>query len=133
MARWLSWKRIEAAAAALLDALKQDLQGRSVAVVDNSAKQLAGLQGAPIDSHDVVVRMNNGFPIAPAAQGSRFGVWCYYPLARWRALRDRLGDRPSVGAMAIDLISQATLGAVSIFGFDIKRSATFYDMSHHVG
>lgn len=168
--RWLLKRRNEAARAGRFRALMRHLDGRSVAIVGNSTSLLATTQGKLIDSHDVIIRMNRGFPIKPAAQGARLDVWCFsnidmarqapagfaaphaiwmspklrhqldgsvdcgfYPILRWRRLRARLGAPPSVGAMAVDLVSCATPASVSIFGFDFKRSGTFYTASVEKG
>ena len=48
-------------------------------------------------------------------------------MAYWRAMRDRLGARPSVGAMTIDLVSRASPRQVTVIGFDFNRSKTFYE------
>ena len=147
-----------------LGALLASLDGKSVAIVGNATSLLVHAHGALIDGHDVVVRMNMGFPVDPAAQGMRFDLWCFsnyratlqapdgfvaprsvwmspkfrdwqgggidccfYPKAYWRALRDRLGARPSVGAMTIDLVARASPRQVTIIGFDFNRSKTFYE------
>jgi hypothetical protein len=157
--RWIAERRSRRALGALL----ASLDGKSVAIVGNATSLLAHEHGALIDGHDVVVRMNMGFPVDPAAQGTRFDLWCFsnyratlqapkgfvaprsvwmspkfrdwqggieycfYPMAYWRALRDRLGARPSVGAMTIDLVARASPRQVTIIGFDFNRSKTFYE------
>lgn len=157
--RWIAERRSRRALRALL----ASLDGKSVAIVGNAASLLAHAHGALIDGHDVVVRMNMGFPVDPAAQGTRCDLWCFsnyratlqapdgfvaprsvwmspkfrdwrggidccfYPIAWWRALRDRLGARPSVGAMTIDLVSRAKPREVTVIGFDFNRSKTFYE------
>ena len=158
--RWIAERRSRRA----LQALLASLDGESVAIVGNATSLLAHRHGALIDGHDVVVRMNMGFPVDPAAQGTRFDLWCFsndratlqapegfvaprsvwmspkfrdwqgggidccfYPMAYWRALRDRLGARPSVGAMTIDLVARASPRQVTIIGFDFNRSKTFYE------
>ena len=35
---------------------------------------------------------------------------CFYPISHWQTLHDRLGARPSVGAMTIDLVSHGNRG-----------------------
>lgn len=168
--RWILKRRNEAARAGRFNALMRYLDGKSVAIVGNSSSLLTTAQGALIDSHDVIIRMNKGFPISPAAQGSHLDVWCFsnidmarqapagfaaphavwmspklrheldgsvdccfYPILRWRRLRARLGAPPSVGAMTVDLVSCARPASVSIFGFDFKRSGTFYMASNEKG
>jgi Glycosyltransferase family 29 (sialyltransferase) len=157
--RWIAERRSRRALRELL----ASLDGKSVAIVGNATSLLAHRHGALIDGHDVVVRMNMGFPVDAAAQGTRFDLWCFsnyratlqapdgfvaprsvwmspkfrdwqggidccfYPIADWRALRDRLGARPSVGAMTIDLVSRASPRQVMVIGFDFNRSKTFYE------
>ncbi|MBA4100013.1 MAG: hypothetical protein C0484_24975 [Rhodospirillum sp.] len=157
--RWIAERRSRRALRELL----ASLDGKSVAIVGNATSLLAHRHGALIDGHDVVVRMNMGFPVDAAAQGTRFDLWCFsnyratlqapdgfvaprsvwmspkfrdwqggidccfYPIADWRALRDRLGARPSVGAMTIDLVSRASPRQVTVIGFDFNRSKTFYE------
>jgi hypothetical protein len=71
--RWLVEQRARRDLRELLDSL----DGKSVAIVGNATSLLSSKHGALIDSHDVVVRMNMGFPIDPAAQGTRFDLWCF--------------------------------------------------------
>jgi hypothetical protein len=150
--------------------LMDHLDGKTVAIVGNATSLLDHAFGAMIDSHDVVVRMNRGTPVNPAAQGAKFDVWCFsvmkthaetlqratpafsvwmspkcredydgsidvsfYPLQFWQDLHHRLTARPSVGAMTIDLVSRSSARTVSVFGFDFKRSGTFYDPGLHIG
>lgn len=158
--RWIADRRLRRA----LQALLASLDGKSVAIVGNATSLLSRRHGTLIDGHDIVVRMNMGFPVDPAAQGTRFDLWCFsndratlqapdgfvaprsvwmsprlrdrragsidccfYPISYWRALHDRLGARPSVGAMTIDLVSRAKPREVTIIGFDFNRSKTFYE------
>lgn len=57
----------------------------------------------------------------------------FYPASHWEALRDKLGERPSVGCMAIDMVSKGTPRQVDVFGFDFKKSGTFYEDRVHNG
>jgi hypothetical protein len=57
----------------------------------------------------------------------------FYDLDRWQALHDRLGSRPSVGAMVLDHLSAKGPQGVTVFGFDFKRSDTFYQQTQHIG
>ena len=160
MRRWIAERQSRRALRTLL----ASLDGKSIAIVGNATSLLAHQHGALIDGHDVVVRMNMGFPVDPAAQGTRFDLWCFsndratlqapvgfvaprsvwmspkfrdrragsidccfYPIAYWKALRDRLGARPSVGAMTIDLVARASPRQVTVIGFDFNRSKTFYE------
>jgi hypothetical protein len=50
----------------------------------------------------------------------------FYPLTMWRRLADELGAAPSVGAMALHMLSCLTQAETRIFGFDFKDSPTFY-------
>lgn len=45
-----------------LDKVKEMLCGKSVAIVGNSERILKSRQGKAIDSHDIVIRFNKGFP-----------------------------------------------------------------------
>jgi hypothetical protein len=71
--RWLADRRARRALVPVL-ALLED---RRVAIVGNAASLLHHSHGALIDQHDLVVRMNLGFPVNPAAQGRRFDLWCF--------------------------------------------------------
>ena len=50
----------------------------------------------------------------------------YYPAERCAALQKELGARPSTGTMAIELMLSLRPKEVSVFGFDYKKSRTFY-------
>lgn len=52
-------------------ALLAELDGRSVALVGNARALAQGRQGAAIDRHDVVMRMNRAPMPAPASHGTR--------------------------------------------------------------
>lgn len=147
-----------------LRALLNFLDGKSIAIVGNATSLLDHQYGGLIDEHEIVTRMNMGFPINPAAQGTRCDLWCFssyratrrspqdfvaprsvwmspkyrdqpdhgldchfYPISYWRKLHRRLGARPSVGAMTIDLVSHAKPRRVTIIGFDFNRSKSFYE------
>jgi hypothetical protein len=164
--RWIAERRARLALRGLLDIL----DGKSIAIVGNAASLLSDQYGFLIDEHDIVVRMNRGFPVDAASQGTRFDLWCFsgfraalnppkgfvpprsvwmshrrmkkgrvghdcifYPRSYWRALRDRLGARPSIGALAVDLIARATPREVTVIGFDFKRTGTFYQDVNHIG
>ena len=152
-----------------LQVLLDSLAGKSIVIVGNAVSLLSHQYGPLIDEHEVVVRMNRGFPRDPAAQGTRFDLWCFsgfgavsnpppgfvppravwmphgrfrkktdlkcltYPRPYWRALRDRIGARPSVGAVTIDMVSRAAPRAVTVIGFDFKRTGTFYQDINHIG
>lgn len=51
----------------------------------------------------------------------------FYPPPRWKTLRDAIGARPSVGCMVLDLLTGFSPKTVGVFGFDFKRSGTFYE------
>ncbi|MEG3641109.1 glycosyltransferase family 29 protein [Magnetococcus sp. PR-3] len=51
----------------------------------------------------------------------------FYPLPLWHALHQQLGARPSVGAMCVDMVTQMGAAHMGVFGFDFKKSPTFYD------
>lgn len=71
--RWLADRRARRALAPVLALF----EGRRVAIVGNAASLLHHSHGDLIDQHDLVVRMNLGFPVDPATQGRRFDLWCY--------------------------------------------------------
>lgn len=57
----------------------------------------------------------------------------FYDIDRWEALEARLGARPSVGAMVLDLVSSFNPAAVGVFGYDFKRTLTWYEPKQHIG
>jgi hypothetical protein len=71
--RWIADRR----ARRDLEALLEFLDGKSVAIVGNANSLLSHQYGSLIDEHEVVVRMNRGFPVNPEAQGTRFDLWCF--------------------------------------------------------
>jgi hypothetical protein len=164
--RWMAERRSHRELRSLL----QFLNGKSIAIVGNATSLLSHQYGPLIDTHEVVVRMNRGFPVNPGAQGMRFDLWCFsgfratfnlpkgfvapravwmwhkrmkrekvgldclfYPRSYWRALRDRFGTRPSLGALTVDLISRAAPRNVTVIGFDFKRTRSFYQHFNHIG
>ncbi|WP_055663914.1 hypothetical protein [Jannaschia seosinensis] len=50
----------------------------------------------------------------------------FYPTELLDALTERLGARPSVGAMALDMLVRLTDAPITLYGFDFKTSTTFY-------
>jgi hypothetical protein len=64
----------------------------------------------------------------------KFGVY-YYPKRCWRILKNDLsGSRPSTGAMAVDLFCrQLSVVNITLYGFDFKKTKTFYLEQDHVG
>jgi len=66
----------------LLDYLKT----KSVAVVGSGASLLNSEKGEEIDSHDVVVRVNRGYPYERYRKdvGTRTDVWCFGMGADWK-------------------------------------------------
>jgi len=57
----------------------------------------------------------------------------FYPTRNWELLQQKIGERPSVGCMTIDMVSAGQPERVGIFGFDFKRSGTFYEDRIHLG
>ena len=143
--------------------------GKTVAVVGNAQYLLETSTGAEIDRHEVVVRFNKGFVIAPESQGSRTTIHCLatdvsvaelrkhapqativyvspircflnrdmrrlenqcicVPINQWKELSRRMGNlRPSAGLIILDhLLHNCSAKKVSLFGFDWKRTKTFY-------
>lgn len=86
---------------------------------------------------DILERASPRFAIwmSPRARRRYWGTpgVRFYALDHWQALRSRLGARPSVGALAIDLISRSAARTASILGFDFKASGTFYAAQQHLG
>ena len=50
------------------------VDGKSVAVVGNASSLFGKNQGAEIDAHDVVIRLNRGFIVDRTQQGSRTDI-----------------------------------------------------------
>jgi Glycosyltransferase family 29 (sialyltransferase) len=71
--RWIAERRSRRELQALLDSL----DGKSIAIVGNATSLLSYQYGSLIDEHEIVTRMNMGFPVDPAAQGTRFDLWCF--------------------------------------------------------
>lgn len=62
------------------------------------------------------------------------GDMSFYPVERWAKLSQALhGARPSSGMMMMDLICRLQPEAVNLFGFDFKKSRTFYLQEDHKG
>jgi hypothetical protein len=59
----------------------------------------------------------------------------FYPLRCWRGLSSELaGSRPSTGAMAVDLLRrQLGVTDLTLYGFDFKKTKTFYLDKDHAG
>jgi hypothetical protein len=53
------------------DVFGRAIAGKSVAIVGNAKSLLDTDFGPLIDAHDVVIRLNKGFVVAPSAQGAR--------------------------------------------------------------
>jgi hypothetical protein len=70
---WIAERRSREA----LEPLFEFLDGKSIAIVGNAASLLDHKHGALIDQHEIVTRMNMGFPINPTAQGTRCDLWCF--------------------------------------------------------
>lgn len=146
-------QRLSVSQNVLLEAVK----GRSVALVGNSKALVAGAQGAEIDGHDLIVRINR----APMPSGRSHGTrtdWLglgmgldaptrdrlrpdkllWMPAKRRRLgwdtarspgfylhpredvvrLGERLGAKPTTGALLIDLLLRSGLGTLTLYGFD---------------
>lgn len=58
----------------------------------------------------------------------------YYPVELWEKLSANLdGARPSSGMMAIDLAYRLKAKQINLFGFDFKKTKTFYLKEDHIG
>lgn len=51
--------------------MKQDIEGKRVAIVGNAQSLLDQHYGSEIDDHDFIIRFNRGFIIKPEAQGTK--------------------------------------------------------------
>lgn len=158
-----------------LPILKKIIANKSVAVIGNAESILSKTDGAEIDAHDTVIRINMGHIVEPTSQGSKtdvlafslpidpqwinsnFGspelLWLspkrrentdyfeslgqevgYYPIELWKKLSAYLdGARPSSGLMVIDLIYKMKAARLDLYGFDFKKSKTFYLRDDHIG
>lgn len=59
-----------------LAAMAEKTAGRSMAIVGNAESIFAARWGEAIDQHDVVIRINRGFPRRPESQGRRTDLLC---------------------------------------------------------
>lgn len=143
---------------------------RSISIVGNATSILSLNFGKAIDSAEVVLRMNCGFPKSQIAQGSRtdflmFSVWDiykasnyamplnrmahisiqdrqrsekngvinFYPADLRAALFEKLGASPSVGCSTLDWLSNFYTGEVNVYGYDFKKTTSFYQRFQHIG
>ncbi len=59
---------------------------------------------------------------------SHRGRIAYYPIEWWTELNKRIGERPSTGCMAVDMLSRLIgNGELHLYGFDFWRSPTSYN------
>ncbi|MDD7910889.1 glycosyltransferase family 29 protein [Pseudovibrio exalbescens] len=56
-----------------------------------------------------------------------------YPSEYWSRLSALIGARPSVGCMALDLISRFQPYSVTLYGFDFKETKSYYEKHHNFG
>ena len=118
----------------------------TIAVVGNARSLLEKNYGKLIDSHDIVVRFNEGVPIDKKAQGSKTDLVVTYHINKWNnhckklwpdgqrhyiiedpyKLRERRGFHPST---LCEYLIELPRGEhpVSIFGVDHNKSKTFYN------
>jgi len=58
----------------------------------------------------------------------------FYPVKLWEKLFKALdGHRPSTGLMMLDLISRFKPEQINLFGFDFKKTKTYYLKEDHAG
>ena len=58
----------------------------------------------------------------------------YYPISRWEKLSKAIKNgRPSSGLMMIDLVQIMQPKEINLFGFDFKKTKTYYLKNDHVG
>ena len=70
-----------------------ELAGRSVAIVGNASSILDRNDGALIESHDLVLRMNRGLPVSRQAQGVRTDILTFSIFPWVAAVWARFGAR----------------------------------------
>lgn len=127
--------------------------GASVALVGSAQSLLEQSYGRKIDRHEVVARINTGYP-KKKAQGKRtdvvfFSSWgkAAKMLPRWEGevhpivparrtwLRERLGARASTGALSLAALAEFNPRKVSVYGFDWKVTpslgAAQLNKAHH--
>lgn len=75
-----------------MEALRNRVEGKRVALVGNAASIFERSDGAEIDACDIVMRMNRGFVRDVRSQGSRTDVLCISTALDWRDLRAAFGD-----------------------------------------
>lgn len=137
--------------------IKQEIHGKSVAIVGNAKSLFNYSYGKDIDKADVVIRFNRGFPNDIKSQGkkttilmlacdlSRPDINFYkakYVINRSgiannkvptiskedrNKLADKLGSQPSSGFMAIDMCLEAHAKSIHLYGFDFEATPTFYN------
>jgi hypothetical protein len=85
-----------------------------------------------------ILGCENKFPgmkgIVHMSGGNRGGSWkqdsdkfYIYPLDLWEELKNLLTKRPSTGMMVIDMVKNCNPDYVSLFGFDFKKTKTYYN------
>ena len=117
----------------------------TIAIVGNANSLLEKDYGKLIDSHDIVVRFNEGVPVKPEAQGSRTDLVVTYHFDKWNNHCKKLWPEGQRYYLIEDVyvskhrrgMHMSTLMAylfelprgehpVSIFGVDHNKSKTFY-------
>lgn len=145
-----------------LEALKPVLRGKKVAIVGNSETILQNSFGKDIDSHDVVVRFNKGFPKDKEKLGAKTTVlWlactlnkqelCLYN-AKYTVKRSNLSKnacsfslspnerqvlqqsikQPSTGLIALNFALSCGCKQIDLYGFDSFKNATYYNPKGYI-
>lgn len=137
--------------------IKQEIRGKSVAIVGNAKSLFDYSYGKEIDKADVVIRFNRGFPNDIKAQGKKTTILMLacdlsktdinfykskYVINRSgiasndapkvsnhdrNRLAEKLGSQPSSGFMAIDMCLEAHAKSIQLYGFDFEQTPTFYN------
>jgi hypothetical protein len=136
-----------------------DFANKTVAVIGNSESLFQQNYGNKIDDHEIVCRINRGIPIFPE-QGKKFSCLFYtnenlisdlielIPKDVYKINTNTIDDnlkfilkqklnlktkkqKPSTGFLVISYIIGFHPVQVNIFGFDWKKTKTFYEKDYY--
>lgn len=136
-----------------------DFANKTVAIIGNSESLFQQNYGHEIDNHDIVCRINRGIPIFPA-QGKKFNCLFYtnenlisdliklIPKNVYKINTNIIDDnlklilkqklnlvtkkqKPSTGFLVISYIIGSVPKQINIFGFDWKKTRTFYENDYY--
>jgi hypothetical protein len=132
-----------------------DLNNKSVAIIGNANSLLSQNYADDIDRHDIVCRINRGVPLY-TEQGTKFNILFYSNDNLIADLKNHIPDtvckihtnmidpeftkilkkklelktkkeKPSTGLLVISYIISLNPKQISLFGFDWKKTKTFYE------